>query len=102
MADWVALPTSDHGVVGLNPTGDEILPEPKLSVIAQSLPHSPFHRPDMTEKLLKGMKPLTHLSIWNSDESHRSIFACFAVRPCLSNSREILKKNFLHTGQGFL
>ena len=63
MAERLALPTSDHGVVGSNPAGGEILPEPKQRFIAQSLSSSPFHRPEMTEILLKGRKTLTHPSM---------------------------------------
>ena len=55
MAKRLALPTSDHGVVGSNPAGDEILPVPKRHFIAQSLPCLAFHHPDMTELLLKGL-----------------------------------------------
>ena len=62
MAEWLALLTSDHGVVGSNPAGGEILPEPKRRFIAQSLLCSPFHRLEMTEILLKGRKTLTHPS----------------------------------------
>ena len=54
MAERLALPTSAHGVVGSNPAGGEILPEPKRRFIAQSLSCSPFHRLEMTEILLKG------------------------------------------------
>ena len=57
------FPTSDHGVAGSNPTGCELLPEPKRRFIAQSLSCSPFHRLEMTEILLKGRKTLTHQSI---------------------------------------
>ena len=46
--------------MGLNPAGGKILPEPKRRFIAQSLSSSPFHRPEMTEILLKGRKTLTH------------------------------------------
>ena len=63
VAERLALPISDHGVVGLNPAGGEILPEPKRHFIAQSLSCSPFHRLEMTEILLKGRKTLTHPSI---------------------------------------
>ena len=63
VAERLALPTSDHGVTGSNPTGGEILPEPKRRFIAQSLSCSPFHRLKMTEILLKGRKTLTHPSI---------------------------------------
>ena len=63
MAERLALPTSAHGVAGSNPTGGEILPEPKRRFIAQSLSCSPFHRLEMTEILLKGRKTLTHPSI---------------------------------------
>ena len=50
-------------VAGSNPTGGEILPEPKRRFIAQSLSCSPFHRLEMTEILLKRRKTLTHPSI---------------------------------------
>ena len=63
VAERLALPTSDHGVVGSNPAGGEILPEPKRRFIAQSLSCSSFHRLEMTEILLKGRKTLTHPSI---------------------------------------
>ena len=63
VAERLALPTSDHGVTGSNPTGGEILPEPKRRFIAQSLSCSPFHRLEMTEILSKGRKILTHPSI---------------------------------------
>ena len=69
MAERLALPTSDHGVAGLNPAGGEILPEPKRRFIAQSLSCSSFHRLEMTEILLKGRKTLTHPSIHPSTES---------------------------------
>ena len=65
VAERLALPTSDHGVAGSNPAGGEILPEPKRRFIAQSLSCSPFHRLEMTEILLKGLKTLTHPSIMN-------------------------------------
>ena len=64
VAKRLALPTSDHGVAGLNPAGGEILPEPKQRFIAQSLSCSPFHRLERTEILLKGRKTLTHPSIF--------------------------------------
>ena len=60
MAERLALPTSVHGVAGLNPAGGEILPEPKRHFIAQSLSCSPFHRLGVAEILLKGRKTLTH------------------------------------------
>ena len=64
VAERLAPPTSDHVVVGSNPAGDEILPEPNLwRFIAQSLSSSPFHRPEMTEILMKGRKTLTHPSL---------------------------------------
>ena len=63
VAERLVLPTSDHGVTGSNPTGGEILPEPKRRFIAQSLSCSPFHHLEMTEILSKGRKTLTHLSI---------------------------------------
>ena len=66
VAKWLALPTSDHGVVGSNPAGGEILPEPKRRFTAQSLSCSPFHRLKMTEILLKGRKTLSHPSILSS------------------------------------
>ena len=53
MAERLALPTSIHGVSGSNPAEGEILSEPKRRFIAQSLSCSPFHRPEMTEILLK-------------------------------------------------
>ena len=64
MAERLALPTSEQGVVGSNPAGGEILPEPKRRFIAQNLSCSPFHRLEMTEILLKGHKTLTHPSIY--------------------------------------
>ena len=63
VAEWLALPTSVHGVAGSNPAGGEILPEPKWRFIAQSLSCSSFHRLEVTEILLKGRKTLTHPSI---------------------------------------
>ena len=63
MAERLALPTSDHGVVGSNPAGSEILPEPKRRFIAQSLSCSAFHCLEMTEILLKGPKTLTRPSM---------------------------------------
>ena len=63
VAERLALPTSDHGVPGSNPAGGEILPELNRHFIVQSLSSSPFHRPEMTEILLKGRKTLTHPSI---------------------------------------
>ena len=62
VAERLALPTSDHGIAGLNPAGGVILPEPKRRFIAQSLSCSPFHRLEMTEILLKGRKTLTNPS----------------------------------------
>ena len=62
MAEWLALPTSVHGVAGLNPAVGEILSEPKRRFIAQSLSCSSFHRLEVTEILLKGRKTLTHPS----------------------------------------
>ena len=67
MAEWLALPTSDHGITGSNPAGGKILPEPKRRFIAQSFSCSPFHRLEMTEILLKGRKTLTHPSIQESN-----------------------------------
>ena len=63
MAERLALPTSDHGVADSNPTGGEILPEPKRRFIAESLSCSLFYCLEMTEILLKGRKTLTHPSI---------------------------------------
>ena len=63
MAEWLALPTSDHGVAGSNPAGGEILPEPKRRFISHIFSCSPFHRLEMTGILLKGRKTLTHPSI---------------------------------------
>ena len=63
VAERLTLSTSDHGVVGSNTAGGEILPEPKRRFIAQSLSCSPIHRPEMTEILLKGRKTLTHPAI---------------------------------------
>ena len=63
VAERLALLTSDHRVMGSNPAGSEILPEPKRRFIAQSLSCSPFHRLEMTEILSKGRKTLTHPSI---------------------------------------
>ena len=54
VAERSALPTSNHGVADSNPAGDQILSKPKRCFIAHSLSCSPFHRPDMTEILLKG------------------------------------------------
>ena len=54
VAEWLALPTSDHGVSGSSPAGREIISEPKWRFTAQSFSCSPFHRPDMNEILLKG------------------------------------------------
>ena len=54
VAERLVLPTSDHGVADSNPAGGQILPESKRCFIAQSLSCSLFHRPDMTEILLKG------------------------------------------------
>ena len=54
VAERLALPTSDHGVLGSSPVGGEIISEPKRRFIAQSFSCSPFHRPDMNEILLKG------------------------------------------------
>ena len=65
VAKRLSLLTSDHGVAGSNPTGGEILPEPKRRFMAQSLSCSPFHRLEMTEIQLKGRKTLTHPSILN-------------------------------------
>ena len=74
VAERLALQTSVHGVAGSNPTGGEILPEPKRRFIAQSLPCSPFHRLEMTEILLKERKTLTHPSIHPSIIGHASFF----------------------------
>ena len=87
VAERLALPTSDHGVAGLNPAGGEILPEPKRRFFAQSLSCSPFHRLEMTEILLKGRKTLTHPSI-NIPYSN--------VRPV--RWRMVIWKDFLQLG----
>ena len=63
VAERLALPILVHGIAGSNPTGGEILPEPKRRFIAQSLSCSPFHRLEMTEILFKGRKTLTHPSL---------------------------------------
>ena len=55
VAEWLALPTFDHGIASSNPIGGEILPEPKRCFVIQSTSCSPFHHPNMTEILLKGM-----------------------------------------------
>ena len=55
MTERLALLTSDQGVASLNSTGGEMLPGPKRGFIEQSLSYSPFHHPDTTEILLKGM-----------------------------------------------
>ena len=47
---------SDHWVSGSNPAGREILFEPKRRFIAQCLSCLSFHRPHMTEIILKGTK----------------------------------------------
>ena len=60
-----STPTSDHEVSGPNPAGGEILSEPNRRFIAQSPSCSPFHHPDMTEKLLtrtRSPKPSIHHS----------------------------------------
>ena len=54
MAEWLALPTSDHGVARSNPAGGENLPEPKRRFIAQNLSCSHVPRLEMSEILLKG------------------------------------------------
>ena len=53
MIERLALPTSDHGVSGSGPAVGEIISEPKRRFIAQRCSCSPFHRPDMTEILMK-------------------------------------------------
>ena len=72
VAEQLAFPTLDHGVAGSNPAGGEIRPEPKRRFIAYSRSCSPFHRLEMTEILLKGIKSLTHPSI-----ICQSILHCF-------------------------
>ena len=52
VSERLVLSTLDHGVSGSNPTGGEILSEPKQRFFAQSLSCSPYHRPDTTEILL--------------------------------------------------
>ena len=51
MAYWLALPISDHGVLGSTPTRGEIFSKPKLCFCVQSSSCSPVHL-DMTEILL--------------------------------------------------
>ena len=75
VAERLALPTSDQGFAGSNPTGDEILPEPKRRFIAQSLSCSPFHRLEMTEILLKGRKTLTHPSYMTLNEPRHELWS---------------------------
>ena len=81
VAEWLALPTSDHGVVGSNPAAGEILPEPKRRFIAQSLSCSPFHRLEMTEILLKGRKTLTHPSIQHSSTQFLNAQSKYCLGP---------------------
>ena len=81
VAEQLALPTSDHGVLGSNPAGGKILPEPKQRFIAQSLSCSPFHRLEMTEILLKGRKTLTHPSIGVSPVG---AYVQYCVHVCVS------------------
>ena len=52
--EWLALPISDHQVLGLNPTGGEIQPMTVRRFTAQSPSLSPFHRLDTTKTMLKG------------------------------------------------
>ena len=47
-SEWLALPTSDHEVPGLNPSRGWIQLMTEWRFIAQSLPLSPFHCLDMT------------------------------------------------------
>ena len=95
VAEWLALPTSDHGVAGSNPAGGEILSEPKRRFTAQSLSCSPFHRLEMTEILLKGRKTLSHPSIIFEQQRHRpdcasaSLISAFAVC-CLDRTIPLL------------
>ena len=87
MAERLALPTSDHGVAGSNPAGGEILPEPKRRFLAQSLSCSPSHRLEMTEKLLKGRKTLTHPSM----SCYNNLLIIYGV-----NQRSFSKSAYLH------
>ena len=64
VAERLALPTSDHGVAVSNPAGGLFFP----NLNGASL-HTPFHRLEMTEILLKGRKTLTHPS-FNTDSMH--------------------------------
>ena len=91
MAERLALPTSDHGVAGSNPAEGEILPEPKRRFTAQSLSCSPFHCIEMTEKLLKGRKTLTH-PISNFS---KNIFPGCSENPSQSLILGIIKPDFL-------
>ena len=89
MAERLALPTLDHRVVGSNPAGGEVLPEPKRRFIAQSLSYSPFHRLEMTEILLKGCKILTHPSILNV-RNYLGVIGKLLIKK--TNKQEIPKK----------
>ena len=81
-----AVSTSDHGVVGSNPAGGQILPEPKRCFIAQRISYSHFNCPEMTKILLKGRKTLTHpsiLSIRLIQVSQVSLaFTYYSILPC--------------------
>ena len=88
VAEWLVLPTSDHGVAGSNPAGGEILPKPKRRFIAQSLSCSPFHHLEMTEILLKGRKTLTHPSIHLPCHARQAVpytMPCRSGRPCITS-----------------
>ena len=81
-----------------NPTGGEILPEPKRRFIAQSISCSPFHRLEITEILLMFVNTNSsiHLLIWTTtwqnqqnehapsedldQPGHRPVWSVFAVR----------------------
>ena len=54
VAEWLALPSSDHEVLGLNPPGGGIQVMIVQHFIAQSFSLSPFHHLDMTSVKLKG------------------------------------------------
>ena len=100
VAERLALPTSVHGVAGSNPTGGEILPEPKRHFIAQSLSCSPFHRLEMTEILLKGRKTLTpsiHPSWRSKVLNHRSKDFYFFMYIFGWFSQEFLLESYRYT-----
>ena len=63
VAERLALPTSDHGVSGSNPTEFEIHSEPQRRFNSQVPSCPPFHLPDMTGILSKVHKTPIHPSI---------------------------------------